>query len=290
MDSLQVAPNSVSPPLPHAQHLSRLIKVHSEYASGLDLIFIATLIDKFMQCHPLAIWRSTWHTVLGLLGAGMRHAACGMGHVACVQVSLQVGKVRWLLFLFVQCSFSFYWQRGACSMWQLHRLEVDAAPLRHQQASNAVTSHRSGPSPTQTRHTHTHVDMQAQGKCCVVKSFASRRGACKFASVCGSTFSAALGGAVLTPFGGFGLGRQIKPVSNALSSLPATCSTATLQHCSIAAFSALSVSKWVFAVSKQRSTAIGDVRYSYRYICIFGDSWAAWVLDTWVKYSIAIWN
>lgn len=36
--------------------------------------------------------------------------------------------------------------------------------------------------------------------------------------------------AVLTPFGGFGLGRQIKPVSNALSlsSLPATCSIAFL--------------------------------------------------------------
>lgn len=116
--------------MPHALHLW-LIKAHSEYASGLELIFIATLIDKFMQCHPLPIWRSTWHTVLGLLGAGL--AACGMWHaawkhVACVQVSLQVGKVRWLPFLFVQCSFSFYWQPVACGMWQLHRLEVDAAP------------------------------------------------------------------------------------------------------------------------------------------------------------------
>lgn len=57
-------------------------QLHLACASGFDLIFIATLIDKFMQCHPLSIWRSTWHTVGTWPTWGMWHVACGMGHVA----------------------------------------------------------------------------------------------------------------------------------------------------------------------------------------------------------------
>lgn len=213
----------------------------------------------------------------------MRDVACGMGHVACVQVSLQVGKVRWLPFLFVQCSFSFYWQPVACGMWQLHRLEVDAAPPTSFECGHITwkwAKSHTDQTNTLTHNTHSHSGARA-----------GEMLRCQELRVAGHANSRVFVGQHfrLRSGGGFDAIWWLWSWPPNQTSFKWAVAACHMQHCSVSAFSALSVGKWVFAVSKQRSTAVGDVRYSYRYICIFGDSWAGWVLDTGVLYSIAIW-
>lgn len=116
-----------------------------------------------MQCHPLPIWRSTWHTVLGLLGAGMRHAGCGMWHGACClctgvtpswESALAAVFVRTMLFLFLltACCMrhvavaSIRSRRCATNKLRMrsHHMEVGQVPHRPDQHTHTETCTRRG--------------------------------------------------------------------------------------------------------------------------------------------------
>lgn len=114
-------------------------------------------------------------------------------------------------------------------MWQLHRLEVDAAPTTSYKCGHITgkwaKSHTDEARPGQ-RSTHTHAraeDMlrcqELRLRCVCVASRGMQIRECLWVNIFGCARAADL-----TRFVDFGLGRQIKPVSNALSSLPhATC-------------------------------------------------------------------
>lgn len=191
-----------------------------------------------MQCHPLPIWRSTWHTVLGLLGAGMRHAGCGMRHGACClctgvtpswESALAAVFVRTMLFLFLLTACCM--RHVAVASIRSRRCATNKLRMRSHHMEVGQVPHR----PDQHTHTHHKLTQWCSRRGNAAMSKASLRVAsrgmqireCLWVNIFGCARAA-----VLTPFGGFGLGRQIKPVSNALSlsSLPATCSIAAILH------------------------------------------------------------
>lgn len=119
-------------------------------------------------------------------------------------------------------------------MWQLHRLEVDAAPPTSFECGHITwkwAKSHTDQSNTLTHNTHSHSGARAGEMLRCQELRVASRGMqireCLWVNIFGCARAA-----VLTPFGGFGLGRQIKPVSNALSlsSLLATCSIAAFLH------------------------------------------------------------
>lgn len=157
----------------------------------------------------------------------MRDVACGMeacclctGVTPSWESALAAVFVRTMLFLFLLTASCM--RHVAVASIRSRRCATNKLRMRSHHMEVGQVPHR----PDQ--HTHTHT--RTQGKCCDVKSFASRGmqiRECLWVNIFGCARAA-----VLTPFGGFGLGRQIKPVSNALSlsSLPATCSIAAFLH------------------------------------------------------------
>lgn len=187
-----------------------------------------------MQCHPLPIWRSTWHTVLGLLGACMRHAGCGMRHGACClctgvtpswESALAAVFVRTMLFLFLLTACCM--RHVAVASIRSRRCATNKLRMRSHHMEVGQVPHR----PDQHTHTLAHRHARAEEMLRCQELRVASRGMqireCLWVNIFGCARAA-----VLTPFGGFGLGRQIKPVSNALSlsSLPATCSIAAFLH------------------------------------------------------------
>lgn len=162
-------------------------------------------------------------------------------------------------------------------MWQLHRLEVDAVPPTSYECGHITWKWaKSHTDQASTTYTHTHArrgNAAAMSRAATATATASvSRGMqireCLWVNIFGCARAADL-----TPFGGFGLGRrQIKPVSNALSSQ---------QGCICCCFSLFFFLSALSAAANEFLRSVGDVRCAYRYICIFADSCA-------LAYSILV--
>lgn len=191
-----------------------------------------------------------------------------------VQVSLQVGKVRWLPLLLL-----FLFLLTACCMWHVavasirsRRCATNKLRMRSHHMEVGQVPHRPG-----QHNIHTHTCAQRK-RCCDVKSCDCD---CDCVCVAGHANSRVFVGQHfrLRSGGGFnaiwGLWSWPPPNQTSFKCAVVTARLHLLLLFSVFFLSALS------AAANEFLRSVGDVRCAYRYICIFADSCA-------LAYSILV--
>lgn len=198
---------------------------------------------------------------LGLVACGMRDGACGTLYRCQSKLGKCVGCR-------CCCSFSFYWQRVACGMWQLHRLEVDAVPPTSYECGH-ITWKWAKSHTDQASTTDTHTCAQRK-RCRDVKS-CDCDGDC--VCVAGHANSRVFVGQHfrLRSGGGFNAiwGLWSWPPPNQTSF---KCAVVTARLHLLLLFPVFYSLSALSAAANEFLRSVGDVRCAYRYICIFADS------------------